>query len=125
MNKWKTIFGLLIVALVVAACAGQGSSGGTAPTPAAATGGQAEVVMRNRTFQPAEITVAPGTKVTWTNEDNYPHTVTSGTRNNPTGLFDSGNVAGGATFSYTFEEPGTYPYYCRIHQGMDGTVIVK
>ncbi len=80
--------------------------------------------MQSSTFQPEEITVAPGTTVTWTNEDGFQHTVTSGTRDQPTELFDE-TVAGGGSFSYTFEEPGTYPYFCSIHPGMEGTVVVE
>ena len=83
-----------------------------------------EVAMQGNTFQPAEITVAVGGTVTWTNEDSFSHTVTAGTRGNPTGAFDESVEAGG-TFSYTFEEPGVVEYYCSIHSGMDGTVIVE
>lgn len=95
-------------------------------TPAATEApGQVEVVMRNVAFDPQEITVPVGTTVVWRNEDAFAHTVTSGTRGDPTGLFDSGNVAGGGSFEFTFEEPGTYEYFCRIHPGMDGTIIVE
>jgi len=82
-----------------------------------------EVAMQGNTFQPAEITVAVGGTVTWTNEDSVSHTVTAGTRGNPTGAFDE-SVGAGDSFSYTFEEPGVVEYYCSIHPGMDGTVIV-
>jgi plastocyanin len=91
---------------------------------APAGGEGVEVVMQNSTFQPAEITVAPGTTVIWTNEDSFAHTVTAGTRGNPTGVFDE-NVSGGGTFSFTFEEPGTYDYFCSIHPGMDGVVTLE
>jgi plastocyanin len=104
----------------------------TAPAAAGATATQGEtaqaevqVQMINTTFSPKEITVKAGTKVTWTNSDNTSHTVTSGTRGNPSGLFDSGNVPAGGTFSFVFDTPGTYNYYCTYHQGMDGTVIVQ
>jgi plastocyanin len=86
---------------------------------------EVQVQMINTTFDPKEITVKAGTKVTWTNNDSTGHTVTSGTRGNPSGLFDSGNVAPGQTFSFVFDTPGTYNYYCTYHQGMDGTVIVQ
>lgn len=82
-----------------------------------------EVTMEGNTFQPAEITVAVGGTVTWTNEDAVSHTVTAGTRGNATGEFDE-SVGAGDTFSYTFEEPGVVEYYCSIHPGMDGTLIV-
>jgi plastocyanin len=125
--KSKWMIGLLLIgALMLAACGGtsSGAYGGGTSTGVNG-GGTAQVVMKNISFQPSQITVATGTTVTWTNEDSVAHTVTSGTRGNPTGLFDSGDIAGGGTFSYTFDQPGTYDYYCRIHQGMNGQVIVQ
>lgn len=86
---------------------------------------QTQVAMQNITFQPGEIRVNVETTVTWTNRDGFAHTVTAGTRSNPSGLFDSGNVGGGGVFSFTFQEPGTYNYFCSIHPGMDGVVIVE
>jgi plastocyanin len=61
----------------------------------------------------------------WTNNDGFAHTVTAGTRDNPADLFDSGNVEAGETFEFTFDEPGTYEYFCSLHPGMDGTVTVE
>lgn len=85
-----------------------------------------EVLMENIAFNPQELTVEAGTTVTWTNEDGVSHTVTSGTPGNPTDLFDSGNVAGGGTFEYTFADTGTYEYYCALHTpDMTGTIIVE
>lgn len=84
----------------------------------------AQVMMQNTSFQPQELSVQPGATVTWTNEDNFAHTVTAGTRGNPSGLFDAGEVAAGDTFSFTFEESGTYEYFCSIHDGMHGVIVV-
>jgi plastocyanin len=123
-RKWMIGF-LLVGALMLAACSGT-STGAYGGTSTGATGGStAQVVMKNIAFQPSQITVAVGTTVTWVNEDSVTHTVESGTRDNPTGLFNSGDVAGGASFSYTFDQPGTYDYFCRIHPGMNGQVIVQ
>jgi plastocyanin len=72
--------------------------------------------MVNYSFDPAVITVTVGTTVVWTNKDNVSHTVTS-----DTGLFDSGLLANAGTFSFTFAQAGTYPYYCRPHGGPGGT----
>jgi plastocyanin len=58
--------------------------------------------------------------VKWTNNDAIAHTVTSNT-----GAFDSGNMAAGATYSYTFSTAGTYNYHCTYHSGMTGTVMVN
>jgi plastocyanin len=86
--------------------------------------GVTEVVMLDTAYNPETLTVDAGTTVTWVNEDDFEHTVTSGTRDSPTDLFDE-TVAADESFSYTFEEPGTYSYYCSIHPGMDGVIIVQ
>jgi manganese oxidase len=93
-------------------------------TPAS-SGAEAQIAMKGFKFVPAELTVKAGTTVTWTNQDGAGHTITSGTRGSPTALFDSGNVAGGKTFSFTFKDPGVYPYFCALHQGMDGQITVQ
>lgn len=71
-------------------------------------------------YNPASFTVKVGQAVTWSNGDGTTHTVTS----DKAGLFDSGNMASGATFSYTFTQAGTYTYYCTIHPWMKGTIVV-
>ncbi len=79
-----------------------------------------DIEVRDYTFQPDSITVEPGTTVIWTNYDNDQHTVTSNEE-----IFDSGLFGEGETFEYTFEEPGTYEYFCRPHPFMTGEVIVS
>ena len=77
--------------------------------------------MEDNFFDPANITVEPGTTVTWVQSGNNPHTTTS-----YDGLWDSGMIEGGSggTFSFTFEEPGTFDYFCIPHEdlGMVGSV---
>ena len=75
-------------------------------------------------FAPARLTVDIGDTVIWTNEENSFHTVTSGTPDSRTGLFDSGEFDTGATFEYTFAEAGTYAFFCDRHEFMRGEVIV-
>lgn len=70
-------------------------------------------------FSQATITVPVGTQVIWTNKDSVTHTVTSNGN-----LFDSGNLAQGGTFSYTFKEKGTFQYRCGLHPSMTGKIIV-
>ncbi|MFB3764781.1 MAG: cupredoxin domain-containing protein [Methanotrichaceae archaeon] len=70
-------------------------------------------------FDPSTVTVQAGTSVTWINLDTVPHTVTS-----TNGTFDSGILRPGRMFNYTFNDPGTYNYYCTIHPYMKGQVIV-
>lgn len=68
------------------------------------------------------LTVPVGTTVTWINDDSTPHTATS-----DTGVWDSGTLNQGGQFSFTFSNPGTYPYYCTIHgrTSMSGTIEVS
>ncbi len=79
-----------------------------------------EVEISGFAFVPATITIPVGTPVTWFNKDSVAHTV-SGRE----GVFDSGNLSGGATFSYTFDQTGSFEYYCKIHSYMKGEVIVE
>jgi plastocyanin len=82
------------------------------------------VTMQPQSFAPAELHVAPGTSVTWTNPTAVEHTVTA-----DDGSFDSGNVEPGAVFAMEFDTPGRYQYYCQQHgepglQDMAGTIVV-
>jgi plastocyanin len=92
--------------------------------PAAwAQGQEVTVGMEDNYFDEADITVEAGTTVTWVQRGQYGHTTTS-----YDGLWDSGLIEGNTdgTFSYTFDEPGTYEYFCGPHEdvGMVGTVTV-
>lgn len=86
-----------------------------------------EVSMEGLSFVSENLTVEVGTTVVWKNNSDIVHTVTSGTDGNHDGLFDSGDLAAGEQFSYTFAETGTYPYFCipHVNQGMTGTIIVE
>ena len=76
-------------------------------------------------YVPASVTVANGGKVTWTNNDPVPHTVTStGTLPSGASRFDSGNMNQNATYTLTFTVDGTYQYVCTYHPWMHGTVAV-
>ena len=88
---------------------------------------RAEVVIENTSYQPRTLTVSPGTTVTWVNNDDFVHTVVSGTSEAADSgtMFDSGDIAAGETFEFTFQEQGTFDYFCDIHSGMDGQVIVE
>jgi plastocyanin len=84
------------------------------------------VSIRTFSFEPDPLTTTVGAEVTWTQLDNTTHTVTSGTREaGPDGRFDA-RLDQDEEFSFTFDEPGTYPYYCTLHSGpgMTGEVIV-
>ena len=70
-------------------------------------------------LSPASMQVASGTTVTWTNNGPANHTATS-----DSGAFDSGVLAPGKSFSFTFNSPGTFAYHCAIHPRMQGTITV-
>jgi plastocyanin len=79
-----------------------------------------DVRIYNDYFNPKRITVTKGTTVHWTNKSSHRHTVTS-----DTGLWESGELDPGGTYSRTFNETGTYPYHCAIHPLMKAEVVVK
>ncbi len=77
-------------------------------------------------FMPYEVTVDVGGKVTWSNDDSAAHTVTSGNSEiGPNGIFDSGMLMSGKPISFTFEDTGTYEYFCMVHPWMKGVVYVE
>jgi len=80
----------------------------------------------NECFIPQDVTIGVGDEVTWSNDDTAAHTVTSGSAaDGPDGVFDSSLFMAATTFSVTFDEAGTYPYFCMVHPWMIGTVIVQ
>ena len=78
------------------------------------TPGANEVWMQNIAFVPASKTISVGTTITWINKDNYPHQPTSGIPNYPDGMFKSGSLTTGDTYSFKFSTAGTFNYYCFI-----------
>ena len=79
----------------------------------------------NECYIPYEITINVGEEVTWSNDDSAAHTVTAGSAaDGPSGAFDSSLFMAGTTFSHTFEEAGTFPYFCMVHPWMEGIVNV-
>ena len=88
-------------------------------------GKEAAVAIKTFQFQPGRLEVKTGTKITWTNQDEIVHTVTSGTPETRDGRFGSPLNGKGATTSVTFTEPGTYPYFCERHQSMQGEIRVQ
>jgi plastocyanin len=82
--------------------------------------GEASIEIKDFAFNAPSIEIASGTTVTWTNNDSTPHTVSQSG-----GGFESGKIDPGGTFSFTFDEPGTYDYFCQFHANMKGTIIVN
>ncbi len=80
----------------------------------------------NECWLPAEISVGVGGTVTWSNDDTAAHTVTSGSpTDGPDGTFDSSLFVAGATFEVTFDDSGSYDYFCMVHPWMQGNVQVN
>jgi len=80
-----------------------------------------QVSIKDHLFTPSVLTINAGTKVTWTNHDQDPHTVVESGTPKP---FHSSALDTNDTFSYTFTEPGTYKYFCTLHPTMAGKVVV-
>ncbi len=143
----------LTAMLLLGACNGQANTAGDtdegpiaiespteAPSGDAATEGAADentVRIATFAFVPKMLEVEKGTTVTFVNDDDILHTFTSGKAKKqgipgvtkdidakPDGLFDE-DVDLDDSFEFTFDKAGEYPYYCDIHSGMDGVVVVR
>lgn len=118
----KSLLALFAILMISFSCSKSSPdySTGTTTTGGSTGPGPNEVFIQGMAFSPSSITVTAGTTITWTNKDAISHTVTSNTN-----LFNSGNLASGKTFSFTFATAGTYPYYCSIHPSMVAAVNVN
>jgi amicyanin len=88
--------------------------------PAIAQEKTTEIHIDNFAFTPAEITVSPGTTITWENRDDIPHNVVASDKTFRSKVMDTEQK-----FSFTFGSPGVYEYFCALHPHMKGKVIVK
>ena len=79
----------------------------------------------DRCYIPSLIVIEKGKQVTWVNEDSAFHSITSGYYDTPTDLFDSGHLDPFESYTLTFDEAGTYDYFCTLHPWMKGQVIVE
>ena len=118
MKTMKWISGTLLAVLVAIALVVVTPRGFVAH--AADQSGAAAIKIDNFTFGPANLTVAAGTTVTWTNNDDVPHTVVSDDK-----LFKSMALDTDEKFSYTFTKPGTYNYFCSVHPKMTAKIVVQ
>jgi plastocyanin len=114
--------------VMMAACGGSNHSPAASPSPMPSptpTANNVSIPVGARTlgsaaYVPNPVMITVGSTVTWTNNDTIPHTSTS-----DNGVFDSGNMAAGAKFSFTFNTRGTFPYHCTFHPGMVASVVVQ
>jgi plastocyanin len=112
----RNVFRLKIAAiglLAIAMFANRAFAAGDSPSGV-------EVKIDNFSF-PQTVTVPAGTQVTWTNQDDIPHTVVSEDRT----TFKSRALDTGEKFSFTFTKPGTYTYFCSIHPKMTAKIVVQ
>jgi len=79
-----------------------------------------EIKIDNLAFGPKELTVAPGTTVTWVNRDDLPHSVVDKSKAFRSKTLDTNN-----SFSFTFANAGTFDYICGLHPQMTGKIIVQ
>lgn len=143
-RRISTIFVVVLTTLSLGACgdtsapaADTPASDETSPAEAASSDDGTRVDLKKFAFDPDPVSVSVGDTVTWTNEDDILHTVTSGKAQEqgvpgvtedsdsaPDGLFDQ-PLEFGEEFSFTFEEAGEIAYFCNIHPGMTGSIVVK
>jgi len=109
-NTRRRLLATALLAVAVAAA-------GLAPSSAGAE--ETTVKIDNFAFAPEQLTVKAGTTVTWTNEDNIPHTVVATGR-----AFKSKALDTDDKFSFTFTTPGSYEYFCSLHPHMKAMVTV-
>lgn len=109
-------------AFALAACSGAAGTTEAPGSPAAAT---EQVAIDDFAFRPETVTVPAGTTITWSNEDATSHTVTAGDEDAPDpDTFDLTVDARGQVVEFTFDEAGSYAYYCVLHPFMTGVVEV-
>ena len=109
-SMWRRFLGAALVGAALTADA-------LAPVMA---GADATVKIDNFTFEPETLTVKAGTTVTWTNQDDIPHTVVASGR-----AFKSKALDTDDKFSFTFTTPGSYEYFCSLHPHMKAVVTVE
>ncbi len=97
-------------------------AGAVAIAPLSEAASADEVRIEHFGFHPATMTVAAGTRVTWVNRDETPHTILGA---GMPAAFKSGALDTGDKFAFVFANPGSYKYFCSIHPQMVGTIVVK
>ncbi len=96
------------------------------PASTSQTARNYNIDIKNFAFSPNTITIKAGDKVTWTNQDSAPHTITSDSNSNSnSGTLNSQTLDASDTYTYTFNDKRIYNYHCSIHSGMKGTIIVE
>jgi plastocyanin len=121
-NKLAVISLIALSLILVTGCGTQTKNINQAPTPKLELPAESAVsntiTILNFAFSPSTLTINKGETVTWINEDSAPHTIKFET-------FNSDTFNKGESYAKTFNEVGSFNYYCSIHPSMIGTIIVK
>jgi plastocyanin len=136
MKRFSLLSTTIVLALLLSSCSmhlglsklfkGGSSSNGTpsassSSAPKTPAGPVSAISIKSGKYRPKNVTIKVGSTLTWTNNDDVPESVTS----DAPGLFDSGTLAPGATWSYTFTKAGVFPYHSTGKNGTYGTVTVQ
>ncbi len=133
LRKITLLAGLILFNVLLVGCT-RDSAGSDDPVEAPGSKAQAtdsqatpqpapvQIVIDNFTFSPAEVTIPAGTKVTWVNHDDVPHTATSSAKPRQ---FSSKTLDTDEEFSFVFTAPGAYEYFCALHPKMTARITVK
>ena len=119
MKPSTRLLPLIAVLLILLASCSTAQSATSAPTQESPSPSEVQVTIQGFAYHSADLTIPVGTTVTWTNKDGTHHTSTS-----DNGLWDSGPLNQGASYSRTFDQAGTFNYHCSIHSSIKGTITV-
>lgn len=113
---------LLVLVGILAGCSGGEDNPLVVPgdTPDTLAPGAAVIELADVTLKPRVVEITEGGSVAWVNRDRTTHQLASLAPN----VFESPRVGPGESFTTAFTKPGTYPYYCTIHNEMKGTIVV-
>mgnify|MGYP001947950968 CR=1 FL=1 len=109
----------IVLALGLGVGGGAGEAGAAAPGAEAKASATKTVRIPGFSFRPARLTIARGDRVVFRNRDSVAHTATRA------GAFDTKRIAPGATKAVRFRQRGTFPYLCKLHPFMRGTIVVR
>ncbi len=132
-GKYSAAIAAAMLAMVLVSCGSDGPGRSSATRTSEGASGST-VRLKLIAFKPSALAIKTGATVTWQQHDPGSHTVTSGTvesgassvKVQPDGMFASGELVTDDTFRFTFDEPGTYPYFCEIHPAtMRGEITVR
>jgi plastocyanin len=121
-GRLGAVLALILLALAALGCSSKDPGPLVVPgnTPDSLAGDRAVVELSDTTLKPRVVEITEGGTVAWVNRDRTTHRLVSLAPN----VFESPRLGEGETFVSTFTKPGTYPYYCSIHNEMKGTVVV-